>query len=225
MSRVWDDLHKKYTNTDWINQPNIFAHDVLQYLSPDGRLLDIGCGQGQDSRFWASKGYGVVATDLSESALSQARAKTQNMPNLDFQKIDISQGLPFTDGTFDVVYAHLSLHYFDTSTTQRLIQDIARVLKPAGLLAFLVNSTDDPEYGQGQRLDDGYFFIHNKPKRFFNDASAKIMTQDYFDVLLCDNKGETYKDAAKGIHNLIRFVGRKKWARWYKKLSFDYKLF
>lgn len=31
-----------------------------------------------------------------------------------------------------------------------------------------------------------------------------------FNTILCDELGETYKDADKGVHNLVRFIGRKK---------------
>jgi len=40
--------------------------------------------------------------------------------------------------------------------------------------------------------------------------STKELIDDDFEIILLDNYGETYKDSAKGIHNLIRFVGRKK---------------
>ena len=38
--------------------------------------------------------------------------------------------------------------------------------------------------------------------------TAKNFAHD-FTVLLADNNGETYKDAAVGVHNLIRFIGKK----------------
>jgi len=128
--------------------------------------------------------------------------------SVEIQKADLREELPFDDASFDVVYAHLSLHYFDHETTTRLIGEIQRVLKPGGVLAFLVNSVKDPEYKQGNEIESDYFQIGESAKRYFSEATARKYTE-WFDVNLLDELGETYKDAAKGVHNLVRFVGTK----------------
>jgi SAM-dependent methyltransferase len=209
--QAWDNLHKKYAQADWINRPNIFAEQVIEFLPSGGTLLDLGAGQGQDSRFFAGKGFKVTSLDLSEEAEEKALQKLS--PELKVlitvSQHDISQSLPLKDESFNVVYAHLSLHYFDTVTTDRIMQEIHRVLKPNGIFAFFCNSTNDPEYGTGEKIEEDYFVIGEMKKRYFSIDSARNFANKYFEEILCDNKGETYKDAAKGIHNLIRYVGRK----------------
>lgn len=206
---VWDELHKKYAADDWINKPNIFAGQALEHFPKKGRLLDIGAGQGQDSRFFADHGYKVTAIDISSEALSEAEAKS-GKSKIKFVKADISERFNYPVASFDIVYAHLSIHYFDTDTTNKILKDIDRVLKPGGIFAFFANSTADPECGQGKRLEENFFFVDGKSKRFFSVDSARQFANKYFEETLCDNEGETYKDAAKGIHNLIRYIGKKK---------------
>jgi hypothetical protein len=46
------------------------------------------------------------------------------------------------------------------------------------------------------------------PKRFLNVDEAREFAHS-FRPLLVDNNGETYKDSAKGVHHLIRFIGQK----------------
>lgn len=117
--------------------------------------------------------------------------------------------LQFEDASFDVVYAHLSLHYFDYETTVRLIGEVQRVLKPGGVFAFFVNSVHDPEYNTGEKLEDDYFQIDKTAKRYFSVETARAFTR-YFDVSLLDDLGETYKDRAIGVHNLVRFIGTRR---------------
>jgi SAM-dependent methyltransferase len=205
---IWDGLHEKYKQTDWIEKPNIFAEEVFGYLPESGRLLDIGCGQGQDSRFFVSKGFQVTGIDISETALEEARNK-QGSTDLEFKQVDVSQGLPFGNEEFEIVYAHLSLHYFDSVTTNKIFAEITRVLRPGGIFAFFTNSVTDPEYGQGETIEDDFLFVDGKGKRYFSVDSARKFASKYFDEILCDSKGETYKDSEKGIHNLIRYIGRK----------------
>lgn len=208
MNTIWKDIHENYQKQDWINKPSIFAEQALPYLTPGGTLLELGAGQAQDGCYFAKNGMRVTATDLEDSALELARQKAINQGvDIAVQKVDLRDDLPFGNNSFDVVYAHLSLHYFDYETTRRLIGEIERVLKPGGTLAFLVNSVHDPEYGQGDQIEPDYFKINEVVKRYFSETTARKLVQ-YYDINLLDGLGETYKDAAKGVHNLVRFIGK-----------------
>ncbi len=211
MDNIWSDLHKNYKAQDWIDKPSIFAETAIAYFPNAGKVLDLGAGQGQDSRFFAGHGYDVVSTDIEETALEENKRKINDTikNKITIMKVDLSEELPFEKESFDVVYAHLSLHYFDYETTIRLFVEIQRVLKPGGIFAFFTNSTSDPEYNSGSKLEEDYFQVDKTAKRYFSVDTARAFTK-YLDTNLLDNHGETYKDAAKGVHNLIRFIGTKR---------------
>lgn len=210
MDSVWSDLHSDYAQRDWIDKPSLFAETAIEYFPTSGRVLDLGAGQGQDSRYFAEHGYDVTSTDIEIKALELNRSKLS--PELDgkltVQELDLRGQFRFESATFDVVYAHLSLHYFDQETTLRLLQEIQRVLKPGGVFAFFVNSVHDPEYNSGPELEPCFFQIGKTTKRYFSIESTRQLTQ-YLEVHLLDDLGETYKDRHKGVHNLVRFIGRK----------------
>ena len=199
----WAKLHELYSGKDWITKPNMFAKVVRDFLPEHGIVLDLGAGLGQDSAYFAELGYKVIATDLNTDKLASLAEE-----KFITQAVDLRESLPFADEAFDVVYAHLSLHYFDKATTEAIFKEIYRVLKPGGVLAFFTNSTDDPEYNTGKEIEADYFEVDGTPKRYLNVKTAKQFAHA-FKSLLADNKGETYKDAEKGIHNLIRFIGKK----------------
>lgn len=208
---IWDGLHQKYQSTDWIDKPSFFSQEAIQYFPKKGKLLELGAGQGQDSRFFASHGYKIISTDVSDFALnlSQGKTKTNLKDNISWQQIDISQPLPFNDNSFDIVYSHLAVHYFDKKITQQIFSEIYRVLKPNGIVALLTNSVSDPEYGTGKKLEEDFFELdaHFK-KHFFSVLSIKKFAK-LFEIIVTDNHGVTYKDRAKGVENLIRFIGKK----------------
>ncbi|HTH71977.1 MAG TPA: methyltransferase domain-containing protein [Candidatus Pristimantibacillus sp.] len=207
----WKKHHQKYYKAaDWIDKPALFAQDAISYLPKTGKILDLGAGQGQDSRYFAEHGYDVVSTDLEESALDLSKAKLPGKlkEKVTVQKLDLAKPFPFDDHSFDVVYAHLSLHYFSDAATKAIFAEINRVLRPGGVLAFFTNSVDDPEYGTGPEIEPDYFMIGGLAKRYFSVKTAGEYAKN-FEVKLLDNNGETYKDAAKGIHHLIRFIGTK----------------
>lgn len=211
MDDKWAEKHANtYAKSDWINKPSLFAETAITYFPKSGKILDLGAGQGQDSRYFASRGYEVVSTDLEQSALDMSREKlTQDLAaKIHLQKLDLREAFPFQDRSFAVVFAHMSLHYFDELTTQQIFDEIYRVLKPGGLVACLVNAQTDPEYGQGKPLGKDYYRVDDANKRFFTIETLGEFTKD-FKTLVLDNQGETYKDRAKGVHNLIRFIGAK----------------
>lgn len=195
MSDVWSDLHKDYANRDWAKKPSLFAQTAITYFPKTGSVLELGAGLGQDSNYFAEHGYDVTSTDLEQV-------------NDKMVVVDLREELPFETSSYDVIYAHLSLHYFDSEITTRLFGEIMRVLKPDGVFAFFANSVHDPEFGTGTELEPDFFQIGSVSKRYFSLSTTRLITK-YFDTLLLDDHGETYKDRAKGVHNLIRFVGTK----------------
>jgi len=207
----WKLIHKKYARAEWIQKPTLFAKFAIRYFPPHGAVLDLGAGQGQDSRFFATRGYRVVSTDFSPLAIKISKQKTPAplSRRIAFKRVDLSRPLPFQSNIFEVVYAHLSLHYFDRATTFRLFKNIHRILKPGGVLAVLVNSIHDKEYGGGTRLGQDFYLIDGIAKKYFNPQTIAPFVWA-FKTIIRDERGETYKDRAKGVHNLIRFIGIKK---------------
>jgi ubiquinone biosynthesis O-methyltransferase len=63
-----------------------FIADVLhRTLPPDGRILDVGCGNGVISRHLGRLGFNVLGVDVSEKTIEVARS-IQPMPNVTFMK-------------------------------------------------------------------------------------------------------------------------------------------
>ena len=178
-------------------------------MPENGRLLDLGAGQGQDSIYFAKQGFEVTCTDIEDGALEIARTNAEKEGVVIATKnVDLAKPLPFGGDSFEVIYAHLSLHYFTSATTQSLIDEIHRVLVPGGVLAFMVNSVSDPEYGTGEQIEPDYFLTEGTQKRYFSTKTASTFLKA-FETIVLDDEGSSYKDQAKGVHNLIRFVGRK----------------
>ncbi len=208
----WDKKSEKYATKDWIDKTTIFAEWALHFFPENGKVLELGAGHGQDTRFFANHEYEVISTDFSSTALNYNKKKLPSglKSKVSIQQLDLSKTFPFEDDSFDVVYSHLSIHYFDDRTTSQIFSEIHRVLKPGGVVAILVNSVDDPEYGMGKKLGEDFFELSpGDVKHFFSLEYMRGKTKG-FGTLVLDNRGETYKDKAKGVFNLVRFVGRKK---------------
>lgn len=200
--QYWDQKHDKYIEQDWIVKPTIFATQVIKYFPKGAMILELGCGQGQDTKYFIDNGFSVVACDFSQHALDQAKLRM----SADFRQIDLSKPLNFQRESFDIVYSHLALHYFDQKRTEDLFNEIYEVLKPGGIFAAFTNTLDDPEVENSTFIEDGLYMTPvGIQKRFFTtETFAKLVSK--FEIIVLDNKGETHKDPIK---TLIRFVGKK----------------
>lgn len=205
MDSVWKELHSNYGKQSWVEKPSLFAEEAASYFPEGGSLLELGAGHGQDSLFFAEQGYQVVSTDIEIANLSR---NVKGKERIRVAELNLKDPLPFSDNSFDVVYAHLSLHYFNKKTTEDILQEIRRILKQGGVFAFLANSINDPEYRTGTEIEEDFFQIDKVTKRYFSVETAKRFAEK-FQAVLVDDQGKTYKDQAKGISNLIRFIGTK----------------
>ncbi len=206
----WDNKLISYSNEEWANKPSIFAAEAIKFFPKTGKVLELGAGIGQDSIYFASNGFQVTATDFSTSGLDILRT---NIPedlkaDIGIQTLDLSHPFSLPSNEYAAVYAHLSLHYFDNATTVQIFDEIFRIIKPGGILAILLNSTTDPEYGIGELLEADYYEIEGIKKRFFSPNSLERFVAK-FEVMILDSSGQTYKDNQKGVKNLVRFIGQK----------------
>lgn len=117
------------------------ARDALERISARlpsltrGRVLDLGCGEG---RFLPARGVGL---DIDMERLRVARGASRLVVRAD------ARCVPFASASFDTVYANRMLN--DTGDVDRVLSEIARVLRPSGRLLVLTRARS----AQGDRLD------------------------------------------------------------------------
>lgn len=189
----WNDKHQKYASQSFVSKPNFFAEEIVGLLKPGTMLVDLGCGQGQDATYFAEHGLSVTACDFSEFAMAQFRTQAESV-RIEQRVLDLSAlPYPFPDSSFDVVYAHLSLHYFDSDTTRRSFAEVARILRANGHFYAYFNSIRDPESQEGKLLEPQFRELSpGDRKRFFSVAELpELLGNRYIEVDASYGRGTT----------------------------------
>lgn len=114
----------------------------------DERVLDVGCGRGLllvgvAQRLTTGKAIGVdvwapgaISGNRPDAALQNA--KLEGVADRVELKDGDARHLPFEDNAFDVVVSNFVLHEMDArADRERMLHDIARVLKPGGHVALV----------------------------------------------------------------------------------------
>lgn len=104
-------------------------------------ILDVASGTGQMLPVFAASGAMVVAGDLTPAMLKESRIACAALKGVDYCVADAAQ-LPYVADGFDVVASSRFLHLFKPSTQQSLLQEMARVVKPGGVLIVDFYSAD-----------------------------------------------------------------------------------
>ncbi|MDX1873557.1 class I SAM-dependent methyltransferase [Mycolicibacterium sp. 120266] len=125
----------------WSGRVNVRLAEVAESLSP-GRALDLGCGEGADAIWLASKGWQVTATDISGVALARAADDAGDLlERIDFQRHNLDESFP--SGEFDLVSAQF-LHSMVPLDRTAVLRKAAAAVAPGGRLVIVDHGAAPP---------------------------------------------------------------------------------
>lgn len=132
---VWTSLARAGYDVyrDHLNTPAFFEF-LPRVVGLSG--LDIGCGEGHNTRLLAKRGAHVTAVDISEVFIEYAKKSEEREPLAIDYRVASAVELPFGDDMFDFAVAFMSL--MDIPETERVLAETRRVLKPGGFLQFSI---------------------------------------------------------------------------------------
>ncbi len=123
------DLYK-YDDFSLFERANKRAIQILKLpgmAEPVKKILDIGAGDGVLGAMLANFGHSVALTDMEDWRSRMAK-------NVPFQAANISEGLPYGDGSFDCVVSFNSFEHFPEP--KKAFSESLRVTKSGGILHF-----------------------------------------------------------------------------------------
>jgi len=143
VGEFWDENAENWTKLtrmgydrcrDLINSPAFFK--MLPDIS-NLNGLDIGCGEGHNTRIAAKKGAKMIALDISKVFIKFAKEREQEESLGIEYRIEDATKLPFSDKTFDFAIATMSL--MDIAENEKAIKEAHRVIKPGGFFQFSIS--------------------------------------------------------------------------------------
>lgn len=156
---------------------NLFRRKKVQ------NVLELGCGQGRDTLFFARNGLKMTALDYAETAvetLKKGAAAVGVSPSVLARPHDVRQPLPFPDASFDACYSHMLLCMeLSTAEIRLILDEIRRVLRPAGIVRYSVRSSFDKHYRTGTHLREGIYEIGGFAVHFFTEEKIRKLAKGY----------------------------------------------
>lgn len=176
---LYEKLGKKYVE-DIAGADIRELPDLVKALPKGGRVLDVGCAGGRDSKKFIEAGFEVIGIDLVDVFLEEAR---KNVPQAKFIKMDLLN-LGFSDNYFDGIWANAVLLHLKKEDTPQALKGFRRVLNSKGKLYISVKRGRGEQYKE-ERLSGGEkrffsYFLKNELERFVKNAGFRIISSKIF---------------------------------------------
>lgn len=136
VSRVYDWLYAEQLP----GYQKAVEYVIQQYIEPNQRILDLGCGTGIFAEKAVGKYAFFVGSDLSFGMIQEARDKNKYLPNVHWVVNDC-RALSFHK-TFDVIVSCFMLVILKREQQREVIRDLFPLLREGGKIIFL-SANDD----------------------------------------------------------------------------------
>ncbi len=175
-------------------------------LRPEVVVLDAGTGNGRNL-LWMNaqfriKGFGY---DISDEGITQAKAnaaKQQWGGKLEFKVQSLDQPIPLPDESVDIVLDMMSSHFLKNDERKKFIDEVARVLKPQGVLFFksfyAERDSHTKELLEKHGADEENAYIHPKLKVYEYVWTDKALKESFDEQFILMNKELSGKHHLKG---------------------------
>lgn len=171
-----DDWDERYNveggETLWSGAPNGALVAEVSKLAP-GKALDLGCGEGADAIWLATREWRVTGIDISRVALDRAaRAADEAGVAVDWVLADFVAQPP-ARGAYDLVTSHYPALL--RADIERGIDAVVHGVAPGGTLLFVGHELSDPSVALEHGFDpDDYVQVDDVAARLGRDWLIEV---------------------------------------------------
>ncbi len=111
-------------------KPSCHIKELLNYISKDSVVLDLGCGAGNNATYLSKMGYNVTGMDLSDNMITIAKNKKSDAK---FIKGDVRKLNFKNDSCGSIISSYIFCHLSKTDV-EKCLARFHDILRPGGML-------------------------------------------------------------------------------------------
>jgi tellurite methyltransferase len=180
----------------WGTEPSSLAREVSGLLRPGARVLELGCGEGRDSVFFATRGFAVTGVDISVAGLRKAeRLARAARVSIRWVQSDLARWLG--GGPYDLVYSCGAIHYVPRRRRIHLFRRLKLATSAGGYHSHVVFSDRSVYVEHGEVID---YFTEGELSRLYADWTLMRAERR---LISCAQDGTAHE------HSVEQIIARK----------------
>lgn len=192
----------KTENYYWGLIPSKMCYPILELMPPirPFKVLDIGCGEGKDSLFFARNGYDVSAFDISTVGIDKAR-ELYNKLNVivNIFRADINDHR--LKSKYDILFSSGVLHYIKPELRHEIFSNYKKYTNEGGIHVFNVFVDKPFIESPPENEPNAYPWISGELLSYYHDWEILKFEEVIFD---CQSSGVPHK------HAMNRMMAKKR---------------
>lgn len=188
-----------------------YGKDVLR---SDITVLDAGCGNGRNilwlNDMFRVRGFGY---DISEVAIKQAQSVADKQKwgsKVTFAVHSIGQDIPLPDESVDIVLDMMASHFLREKERAQFIKEVARVLKPQGVLFFKSFYAEGDRHAKdlikNESAGEENAYIHPRMKVYEYVWTDEAIEKSFSEQFALQHKEASHKHNIRGKPNKRRSI-------------------
>ena len=152
--------------------PSLFARAMLEnYMEKGNALVELGCGNGRDSLYFAENGMNVTGIDVSEVAIRELQQRNTN--HCIFICEDFVSAEAIYQIQYDYCYSRFTLHAINEEQEAQILDKAYKMLKLNGYLFIEARSIRDEKFGKGLEVEKNAYIHDGHYRRFIDPEELK----------------------------------------------------
>lgn len=210
------DWEKTYKGTEcvWGKRPDALLQEYLEII-PEGKVLDLGLGEGRNALLFASRGYEVEGVDASHTAVCRCIEFAEEHDLKITAQVGDLREFAIPEGRYSLIIAAWVLNFFSKSEAEQIAAKMRKGLEPGGFVYLSVFNPHDPGYERATResepVDENTFYLSSRGlhMHYFTAEEVRSLFSDLETIHFSEGIHLDTGHAKPHYHGFIQYMGRR----------------
>jgi tellurite methyltransferase len=212
---IWENQYAKEEKTLWGLNPIDTLVDYVSLVESNGKVLDLGMGEGRNALYFANKGFETEGIDISETAVNRALSYAHENGLMMKTKVSDLISFEIEESAYSLIILANVLNFFKDEEIKQVIDKAKKGLVKGGLLYINAFDIHDPSYernvSRAERISD-HTFYRAKSDSYIHFFTRKEL-ESYFEGYQTIKASENYLlDVSHGephYHGTVEMLVKK----------------
>lgn len=210
----WEEDYKS-NDILWGLKPNEVLTRYVKLLPENGKVLDIGIGEGRNALFFAKLGFEVEGIDLSQTAVQRCKELSKKFGVQIKASVNNILSFDISSEKYDLIILSNVLNFFTPDEISKIINKVNTGLRKNGFIYISAFNIAEPGIEiikkKYEQIDENTYFNHHKYMNlhYFTETEFKGLVSAYEIISFSNSYSLDLSHGKPHYHNSFEILSRK----------------